>query len=106
MPFKAFKRIYGPAKLKKLPEKKLHIRDTRGNNLGYKAHILYPMQILCRKVMQNLVVLEHVQVNILQIDFICEQSLSYNSFTDKCFWKTKTIDSGQLRAAKRTHIDY
>jgi hypothetical protein len=28
MPFKAFERIYGPEKLKKLPEKELHIRDT------------------------------------------------------------------------------
>jgi hypothetical protein len=28
MPIKALKRIYGSAKLKKLPEKELHIRDA------------------------------------------------------------------------------
>ncbi len=34
-----FNRIFGPAKLRKLPEKELHIRDAGGNNLGYKEHI-------------------------------------------------------------------
>jgi hypothetical protein len=46
MPFKAFKRIYGPDKLKKLPKKELHIRDAGGNDLGYKGTFLLPMQIL------------------------------------------------------------
>jgi hypothetical protein len=35
MPFESFKQIYGPAKLKKLPEKDLQIRDAGGNNLVY-----------------------------------------------------------------------
>ncbi len=36
---------------------------------------------------------------------IREHSLSYNSFSHKCFWKTPSSDSGKLRAAERTHID-
>ncbi len=28
----AFKQIYGPVKLKKIPEKDLHIRDAGGND--------------------------------------------------------------------------
>jgi hypothetical protein len=83
MPFKPFKRIYGSAKPKKLPEKKLHIRDTGGNDLGYKGTYLVPMQILGRKVMHDLVVLDHVQDHMLGNDFIKQRCLSYNSFSDK-----------------------
>ncbi len=88
MPFKASKRIYGPAKLKKLPEKELHIRDTIGNVLGYKGTYLVPMQILSRKVMHDLVVLEHSQNNILGIDFIHEHILSNNSIRQMLLGKT------------------
>jgi hypothetical protein len=41
MPFKA------------LPEKELHIRDARGNDLGYKGTYIVPMQVLSIKVMQD-----------------------------------------------------
>jgi hypothetical protein len=68
--FRAFKRIYGPAKPKKLPEKALHIRGGGGNNLVYKGTLLVLMQILVKKVMHNLVVIENVHHNILGIDFI------------------------------------
>ena len=91
--------------MKKLPEKELHIRDAGGNDLGYKGTFLVPMQLLGRKVMHNLVDMEHVQDNILGIDFIRQHTLSYNSLTDKCFWEMPPIDSVQLRAAERTHID-
>ena len=43
-----------------LPEKELHIRDAGGNDLGYKGTYLVLMKILGRKVMHNLVVLDHV----------------------------------------------
>jgi hypothetical protein len=36
MPFKAFKRIYGPDKLKKLPEKELHTREAGRNGAPKK----------------------------------------------------------------------
>jgi hypothetical protein len=53
MPFKAFKRIYSPTKLKKLPEKDLHIKDAGGKDLGYKGTYLVLIQILGRKVMHS-----------------------------------------------------
>ncbi len=43
---------------------------------SFKGTYLVWMQILDRKVMHYLVVLEHVQDNILGINFICEHSLS------------------------------
>jgi hypothetical protein len=64
MPFKAFKRIYGSSKLKKVPEIGLKIKDAGGNDLGYKGAFLVPMQILGRKIMHNLVILENVQDHI------------------------------------------
>jgi hypothetical protein len=76
MPFKAFKRIYGADKLKRLPEKQLHIKDAGGNHLGYKGTYHVPMLILGRKVTHDLVVFENVQDNILDIDFIREHFLS------------------------------
>jgi hypothetical protein len=48
MPFEAFKRIYGPDILKRLPEKQLHIKDAGGYDLGYKGAYLVPLQILGR----------------------------------------------------------
>jgi hypothetical protein len=102
MPIKALKRIYGSAKLKKLPEKELHIRDAWGNNLGYKGTYLIPMLILGRKVMHDLVVLEHVQDYILVIDFICEHSLGYNSHSEKCFCKTPPRSASNVRLLKPT----
>jgi hypothetical protein len=36
MPFKAFKRIYGSTKVRKLPENSLKIKDAGGYDLGYK----------------------------------------------------------------------
>jgi hypothetical protein len=65
MPFKAFKRIYNIAKPIKLPERELHIRDAGGKDLGYKGTYLVLMQILYRKVMHDLVVLDQVQDHIL-----------------------------------------
>jgi hypothetical protein len=50
MPFKAFKRIYRMANVKKVPEQNLQIRDTGDNKLGYKGTYLVPMQPLGRKV--------------------------------------------------------
>ena len=105
MPFKAFKRIYDSTKPKKLPEKELQIRDARGNDLGYKGTYLVSMQILGRKVMHDLVILDHVQDHIFGTNFIERLCLSYNSLSDKCFWETPPIDSGQLKAAERTFVD-
>jgi hypothetical protein len=70
MPYKASKRIYGPAKLEKLPEKGLHIKSIAGNDMGYKGTYLVPMQIPGRKVIHDLVVLDKEQDKILGIDFI------------------------------------
>jgi hypothetical protein len=64
MPFKAFKRIYGTVNVKNSQKKTF----TGGNNLGYKG--LVPMQLLGRKVMHDLVLLENLQDKILGIDFI------------------------------------
>jgi hypothetical protein len=99
IPFKVFKRIYGPDKLKRLLEKQLHIKMQEATTY------LVPMQIMGRKVMHDLVVLKNVQDNILGIDFIREHFLSCNSFTDKCFWETSPIHSGQLKAAERMYIN-
>jgi hypothetical protein len=60
------------------------------------------MQILGRKVMPDLVVLENVQDKILGIDFICQHVLSCNALSNECLWETPPIDSGQLRATERT----
>jgi hypothetical protein len=73
--------------------------------LGNKGTFLVPMQLLGHKVMHDLVVLELVQDNILGINFIHEHALIYNSLSDKYFWETPPIESGQLRVAERTHID-
>jgi hypothetical protein len=40
MPFKVFKPIYGMVNCKRLPGKDLHIKDARGNDLGYKGTYL------------------------------------------------------------------
>jgi hypothetical protein len=101
MPFKAFKRIYGTTKLKRKPESDLKIKDAGGNDLGYKGTFLVTMQILGRKIMHDLVILEHVQDNILGMDFIKQHSMSYNLLIEKCFWETPPIDSGTLRAQER-----
>jgi hypothetical protein len=100
MPFKAFKRIYGTSKIKKKPENDLKIKDAGGNDLGYKGTYLVPMQIL-----HDLVILEHVQDNILGIDFIKQHAMSYNSLSVKCFWETPPIHSGTLHANERIFID-
>ncbi len=60
MPFKAFKRIYGTTKLKRKPEPDLKIKDAGGNDLGYRGTYMVPMQILGRKIMHDLVILDHV----------------------------------------------
>ncbi len=70
-----------------------------GNDLGYKGTFLVLMQLLGGKVMHDLIVLEHLQDNILGINFIRQHTLSYYSLTDKCFWETPPINSGQLSAA-------
>ncbi len=105
MPFKAFKRIYGTSKLKKVPEAGLRIKDAGSNDLGYKGTFLVPKQILGRKIMHDLVILENVQDHILGIDFIKQHTMSYNALTEKCFWETPPIDSGTLRAQERVFID-
>jgi hypothetical protein len=95
MPFKAFKRIHGIFKLRQKPEKDMKIKDAGGNDLGYKGTVLVPMQILGRKIMLHLVILEHVQDYILGIDFIKQHAMSYNSLSKKCFRETPPIDSGK-----------
>ncbi len=105
MPFKAFKRIYGTSNLKKVPEMGLKIKDAGGNDLGYKGTFLVPMQILGRKIMHDLVILENVQDHILGIDFIRQHTMSYNALTEKCFWESPPIDSGILQAQERVFID-
>jgi hypothetical protein len=105
MPFKAFKRIYGTSKLKKMPENNLKIKDAGGNDLGYSRTYLVPMQILGRKIMHDLVILDNVQDYILGIDFIKQHAMSYNTLTEKCFWETPPLDSGQLQAHERIFID-
>jgi hypothetical protein len=64
-----------------------------------------PIQILGRKIMHDLVILEHVQDNILGIDLIKQHAMSYNSISEKCFWENPPIDSGTLRAQERIFID-
>jgi hypothetical protein len=105
MPFKAFRRIYGTTKIKKLPERSLKIKDAGGNDLGYEGTYLVPMQVLGRKVMHDLVVLENVRYQILGIDFIRQHKMSYNALTEKCFWETPPIDIGTLQAQERIFID-
>jgi hypothetical protein len=63
------------------------------------------MQILGRKVIHNLVILENMQDKILGKDFIIKHALSYNALSEKCFWEISPIDSGQLWAAEQIHID-
>ncbi len=43
-----------------MPEAGLKIEDAGGNDLGYKGTFLVPMQILGRKIMHDLVILENV----------------------------------------------
>jgi hypothetical protein len=62
------------------------------------------MQILGRKIMHDLVILEHIQDQILGIDFIKQHVMSYNALTEKCFWATPPIDSGTLQAQERIFI--
>jgi hypothetical protein len=63
------------------------------------------MQILGRKIMHDLVILKHVQDNILGIDFIKQHAMSYNFLNEKCFWETSPIDGGTLRAHEKIFID-
>jgi hypothetical protein len=63
----------------KVPEKSLKIKDAGGNVLGYKGTYLVPMQVLGRKVMHDLVVLDNVKDQILGIDFIRQHIMSYNA---------------------------
>jgi hypothetical protein len=55
------------------------------------------MQILGRKIMHDLVILEYVQDNILGIDIIKQHAKSYNLLSEKYFWETPPMDSGMLR---------
>jgi hypothetical protein len=105
VPFKVFKRIYGTTKPKQKPKPDLKIKDAGGNDLGYKGTYMVPMQILGRKIMHDLVILEQVQDNILGIDFIKQHTMSYNSLSEKCFLEIPPIDSGTLRDQERTFID-
>ncbi len=63
------------------------------------------MQILGRKIMHDLVIMEHVQDQILGIDFIKQHVMSYNPLTEKSFWETPPIHSGTLQAQERIFID-
>ena len=82
MPFKAFKRIYGPDSLKKKQiHENLNIKDAGGNDLGYKGTFLVEMEVFGRQVEHDLVVLEHVQDHILGSDFIHKHLLGYNPAT-------------------------
>ena len=69
MPFKAFKRIYGTTQPKKIYTI-LNIRDAGGNDLGYQGMYLLLMQLMGKKIMHNIVVLEHLQGNIIGINCI------------------------------------
>jgi hypothetical protein len=100
----SIKMIYGTSKVKELPENSLKIKDAGGNDLGYKGTYLVPMQVLGRKVMHVLVVLENIQDQILGRDFIRQQVMSYSALTEKCFWETPPIDSGTLQAQERVFI--
>jgi hypothetical protein len=70
---------------KRLLKKDLQIKDEGGSNLEYKGTYLVQMQILGRKVMHDLLVLETVQDKILRIDFIRQHALIYNALSDKNF---------------------
>jgi hypothetical protein len=63
------------------------------------------MQILGREIMHDLVILEHVQDQILGIDFIKQHVMSYNPLTEKCFWETPPIDIGTLQVQERIFIN-
>ena len=101
MPFKAFKRIYGPDSLKKKQiHENLNIKDAGGNDLGYKGTFLVEMEVFGRQVEHDLVVLEHVQDHILGSDFIHKHLLGYNPASRDFEWKLPPTNTGVLLAAE------
>ena len=104
MPFKAFKRIYGTAQPKKI-DAKLNIRDAGGNDLGYQGTYLLPMQLMGKKIMHDIVVLEHLQDNIIGIDCINKHFLGYSAYKQSPVWETPPIDSGNLSTSERVYLD-
>ena len=67
MSFKAFKRIYGTTNAKKI-DAKLDIRDAGGNDFGSQGTYLLPMQLMVKRIVHDIVVLENLQDNIIGID--------------------------------------
>ena len=106
MPFKAFKRIYGPDSLKhkKQIHENLNIKDAGGNDLGYKGTFMVEMEIFGRQVEHDLVVLEHVQDYILGSDFIHKHLLAYNPSSRDFEWKLPPTNTGTLKAAEHMKI--
>ena len=105
MPFKAFKRIYGPDSLKKKQiHENLNIKDAGGNDLGYKGTFMVEMEIFGRQVEHDLVVLEHVQDYILGSDFIHKHLLTYDPSVRDFEWKLPPTNTGTLIAAEHTKI--
>ena len=106
MPFKAFKRIYGPDSLKhkKQIHENLNIKDAGGNDLGYKGTFMVEMEIFGRQVEHGLVVLEHVQDYILGSDFIHKHLLAYNPSSRDFEWKLPPTNTGTLKAAEHMKI--
>ena len=104
MPFKAFKQMYGTTHPKKI-DVKLNIRDAGGNELGYQGTYLLPMQLMGKKIMHDIVVLEHLPDNIISIDCINKHFLGYSAYKQSPVWKTPPIDSGKLKTTERVYLD-
>ena len=104
MPFKAFKRIYGSTNVKKI-NANLNIRDAGGNDLGYKGTYLLPIQLMGKRIMHDMVILENLQDNIIGIDCIHKHFLGYSSVRQSPIWETPPIDSGTLKTTERVFVD-
>ena len=104
MSFKALKRIYNTTQPKKI-DAKLNIRDAGSNDLGYQGTYLLPMQLMGKKIMHYIVVLEHLQDNIIGIDCINKHFLSYSAYKQSPVWETPPYDSGKLKTTERVYLD-
>ena len=102
MPFNAFKRIHGTAQPKKI-NAKLNIRDAGGNDLGYQGTYLLPMQLIGKKIMPDIVVLENLQDNIIGIDCINKHFLGYSAYKQSPVWETPPIDSARTSAQQKEY---
>ena len=55
--------------------------------------------------MHYIVVLEHLQDNLIGIDCINKHFLGYSAYKQSPVWETPPIDSGKLRTTERVYLD-